>query len=290
MYTRIGRASTEPAEHTQVDQQKRGLLSNWRQIQDNGNNAQGAAHTAITRVGSKPLTKIFEPVQRSYSRGAHGAACARGCMPNELMPGEILHYIPNESSKIPGYEELDSHYVLILEDSYKDVGYRSNSKWFACLVISTHPPPELQRRPLRRRTEPCVDQDNSARLGTQVFDRNHAQQCLDRPYCKHLLLRSQYDPKQWRHWDWFQDTQISIEAPKMVHKGCLHIMRPLSPNLGVSMTDEALTTVHRLIEAHLSREEADKLESISLTSDVSAGNPFPSWAEMVANVSEVGFQ
>ena len=290
MFAGYGQASVELAEHTQADQQKSGLVGTWRQGQDNGSNAQRATNPTIRWAGSKPITKCFPPIQRSYSRGAHGAVCPKGCIPHGLMPGEILHYIPNESSKIPGYEELDSHYVLILDDGYKTTEYRNRREWFACLVISTHPPLELQRRPLRPRTEPCIDPDCSTHLGTQVFDRTHAQQCLDRPYCRHVMVRSQYDGKQWRQWDWFQDTQISIEAPKMVHKGCLHLMRPLSPNLGVSMTDESLTAVHRLIEAHSARKEADELESVSLTRDTLAGTAFASWAEMVANVSEVGFQ
>ena len=211
-------------------------------------------------------------------------------MPGELMLGEILHYIPNESSKIPGYEELDSHYVIILDDTYKNAKYHNHSEWFACLVISTHPPLELQRRPLRPRTEPCIDLGCAAYLSTRVFDRTHAHDCSDKPYCKHVMMRPQYDGRHWRHWDWFQGTQISIEAPKMVQKGCLHLMRPLSPNLGVSMTDESLTAVYRLIEAHTSREKANELEGVALTSDSSAGKSLVTWAEMFANVPEVGFR
>lgn len=254
----------------------------WTQVNNNGNNALRTANPTRLWTDQKAINKNLPTLQRSISKGTHGAICPSGCMPEMLMLGEILHYIPNAASKIPGYEALDSHYVLVLDDSYKMDSYRTNRDWCACLVISSHPPPELQHHPLRPRTEPCYNPESSTHFSTTLVDRFHALNCPDTPYCTHVTMNSKYDRKLWRAWDWSADTQISLEAPKMVHRSCLHVLRPMTPSLGVQMSTDSLETVYRTITAQTTSQGTDAFAIHDVTSNALARNANFTWPDLLA--------
>ncbi len=260
----------------------RNSVNPWTQVNHNGDFALRTANPTRLWTDQKASNKNLSTLQRSISKGTHGAVCPSGCMPEMLMPGEILHYIPNAASKIPGYEALDSHYVLVLDDLYKNDSYRYNSDWCACLVISSHPPPELHHHPLRPRTEPCHNPESATHLSTTLCDRFHALNCPHMPYCTHVTMNSKYDRKFWRAWHWFADTQISLEAPKMVHRSSLHVLRPMTPSLAVQMSADSLETVYRTITAHMALQGTSAFMINDATDNALARNANFTWPDLLA--------
>ncbi len=282
-YPGFGEPSIVSPEYNRGDKPNLDPLKTWTQVNHNGNYAPRTANPTLQWTDQKVTNKTFPTLQRSVSKGNHGTLCPKGCMPEMMMTGEILHYIPNAATKVPGYEAMDSHYVLMLDDSFKTATYRDNRDWCACLVISSHPPPELQHRPLRPRTEPCYNPEVSMHFSTTLFDRFHACNCADIPYCTHVSMKSKYDRKLWRAWDWCADTQISLEAPKMVHKRCLHVLRPMTPSLGVSMTLDSLYTVYRMIAAQMAPQMATAFVSNDITNNALTRNANCSWSGLLAS-------
>ena len=257
-------------------------MNRWAQLQYNGNWNPWPANPSLQWTQLESTNRRFASLQRSLPKGTHGKICPKGCIPEILKTGEILHYIPNVASKVPRYEALDSHYVLILEDAYKMAAYRDQREWCACLVISSHPPPELQHRPLRPRSEPCPNPEYSAHLSTALFDRLHALDCQDTPYCTHITTKA-YDRKLWRAWDWSADSRISIEEPMMVQRRCLHLLRPLTPGFGVCLTADALETVYRMIAAQLAPNKTNVLAINGLTNSAVCKNATFTWPALVTS-------
>ena len=299
LFSRSRRASTALTECTRVNLRKSDTCDTRTHVYHSGSSNPRTANPTFEWTEEDSINGSLSSAQKSYTKGAHGASCQRGCMPKMLVPGEILHYIPSATSKIPGYEALDSHYVLILNDSYKKPTYRDSKDWRACLVISSHPLQELQRRPLRQRTEPYHTLGSLTHLSTAIFDRFHAPKCNDIPYCTHVQDTTKYDRKLWRSWEWSPDTQISIEAPKMVQTRCLHVLRPLSPSLGVRLCTDALETVWGLIPAQPSSNSmsaftanttgreaitSNAITSNDVTSDVWLSESMP-WSKRFANAT-----
>lgn len=282
MFPGFGRSSTDVIQYTRSNKQQGvSQINTWAQAQNNGFNRPRTANPNVQVTDQRSPKRIFSPLRRTVSKGTHGASCPQGCMPIVRRTGEILHYIPNAGNKVPGYEQMDSHYVLILDGTYKSPQYRDHRDWFACLVISTHPPPDLEHRLLRPKTEPCQGREYSPHLSTHLFDRMHCLCCKDTPYCTHVT-KGNYDRKLWRPWDWFGETRISIEAPKMVHRKCLHVLRPLTPTLGVSMTDKSMTLVRRQIAAQLATKGIKT--SNGVTKDYAmGGNANYTWSELMSN-------
>ena len=169
---------------------------------------------------------------------------------------EFLFYIPNHHHPIQGDEGLRAHFCLVLPDEYKrsltcntsSSSSSSSAENYRAVALITRKPRFSTRskgyRVFKPHTAHCTcAQTSAAELETSVFDRVSLT-TIESP-C-HLYNRSDKAKNKghFETWSWYANSVIPIQAPKMVHVDCLHLMRPLTqPRFGLTLNAGSLKSL-----------------------------------------------
>ncbi|KAL8671720.1 MAG: hypothetical protein Q9168_003791 [Polycauliona sp. 1 TL-2023] len=194
----------------------------------------------------------------------HRYNCCEAFMKTPPKAWEFLFYIPNHHHPIQDDEGLSSHFCLVLPDDYKQslmmtCTHNSSSSSssssstaaaqedYRAVALITRKPRFSTRhkgyRVFKPHTARCTcAQTSSTAMETNVFDRVNST-TVESP-C-HLYNRLDKRNKgHFETWSWFTNSVIPIQAPKMVHVNCLHLLRPLTqPRMGVTLHASSLASL-----------------------------------------------
>lgn len=184
----------------------------------------------------------------------HRFNCCETFLENPPKAWEFLFYIPNPHHPIHDDGGLSAHFCLVLPDDYKQgltCKLSSPAHHYRAVALITRKPRVSTRskgyRIFRPHTARCTCPRTSAygegELETSVFDRVSLT-TIESP-C-HLYDRADHKKNkgQFETWSWYANSVIPIQAPKMVHIDCLHLMRPLTqPRFGLTLHARSLVSL-----------------------------------------------
>ncbi|KAI4214997.1 MAG: hypothetical protein LQ349_009186 [Xanthoria aureola] len=174
----------------------------------------------------------------------HRFNCCETFTQNPPKAWEFLFYIPNPNHPIHDDGGLRSHFCLVLPDDYKHAGLTcqlgASAHHYRAVALITRKPRVSTRsngyRIFRPHTARCTcpttttslaAADGGEELETRVFDRVSLT-TIESPCHSYNRADHKKNRGQFETWSWYANSVIPIQAPKIVHVDCLHLMRPLT--------------------------------------------------------------
>ena len=201
-------------------------------------------------------------IRSPFLAGRTCAAMHRGqktCTHVSTRAGDVVNYIPvndadGTSSDVSGLKKLTVHFLVLLPSQYKPTASQTNSTYHAALVISKNPVGTCSALLPQPDANFLFEAENISTLHTVVYDAYSERRSLIR------------DGDKCQHWQWKENTSLSLSHVKIVHQDDLHaVIVPNQPTYGLRLSDESFQQVLRDLG-----EEDEVLEEARLA-DMSSG-------------------
>ncbi|KAL8954336.1 MAG: hypothetical protein Q9183_007186, partial [Haloplaca sp. 2 TL-2023] len=191
---------------------------------------------------NRTITHHTGIIRSSFLVGRTCAAMHRGqktCTHVSTRAGDVVNYIPvndadGTSSDVLGLKKLTVHFLVLLPSQYKPTAFRTNSAYHAALVISKNPVGTCSPLLPQPDANFLFEAENISTLHTVVYDAYSERRPLVR------------DGDNCQHWQWKENTSVSLSHVKIVHQDDLHaVIVPNQPAYGLRLSDESFQQVLR---------------------------------------------
>ena len=177
------------------------------------------------------------PTSNAPDDSLHRYNCCETFLKTPPQPWEFLFYIPNPHHPTQNDGGLSAHFCLVLPDDYKQ-GLCRHSSCHRAVALITRAPRFSTRskgyRIFRPHTARCTCPKTAGELETSVIDRVSLT-TIESP-CHFYNRTDRKNKGHFETWSWYANSVIPIQAPKMIHINCLHLMRPLTqPRFGLTL-------------------------------------------------------
>lgn len=188
----------------------------------------------------------------------HRFNCCKTFKESPPRAWEFLFYIPNPLHPIEDDGDCSAHFCLVLPDSSKQRSVVHDPSYRAVALITRKPRSSTKQHGyimFRPHTTCCTCPKRPRELETSVIDRvsnasSLGPEVIESP-C-HLYSRTDRKNKgHFETWSWYDHSVIPIQAPKMIHVECLHLMRPLTqPRFGLMLNHQSVLAFHKLFQCY----------------------------------------
>lgn len=222
-----------------------------------------------------PKNASDDSLHRHNCRGAFGNVPPK--------PWEFLYYIPNPHHPIEDDEDCSAHFCLILPDEYKGTSQRSNPLYRAVALITRRPRSSTRAQGcmmFRPHTAYCTCPQRPGELETSVVNRvaEASGQGLKVivSQCNQYNRTNPRNKGHFETWSWYNDSVVPIQAPKMVHIQCLHLVRSLTqPKFGVTLLNRSVLMFDEAFQRFKDGYEMTDATTTVSQNRLATGGPVP---------------